>query len=257
MILVLDIGNTNVTIGVFDGEKLLFVSRLATDRSRMEDQYVLELRDILNLYGMSPKEIGGAAISSVVPCLNTAYINAVKRLTGAEIVCAGPDVKTGITISAANRNTIGADIITGCAAAAHMYDGPFIVLDMGTATTFMLVDENKKLVGGAIAPGVGISLDALVGHAAKLTAIDLKAPPQIIGRNTAECMSSGIVNGTAYMIDGMCDHMEEELGRKCYTVATGGLSGEIIKHCSRDIDYCGTLVLDGLRIIYDMNASEG
>lgn len=253
MILVLDIGNTNVTIGAYDGKKLLFVSRLATDRSRMEDQYMLELRDILNIYGLPPQEISGVAISSVVPCVNTAYINAVKRLTGAKIICAGPNVKTGITVNPANVHTIGADLITGCAAAAQMYDGPFIVLDMGTATTFMLVDENKNLIGGAIAPGVGISLDALVGHAARLTSIDLKAPAQVIGRNTAECMASGIVNGTSYMIDGMCDHIEEELGRKCCVIATGGLSHDIIKQCSRDIDYCGTLILDGLRIIYEMN----
>ena len=233
MILVLDIGNTNVTMGVYDGEKLLFVSRLATDRSHMEDQYMLDLRDILNIYGLSPDRIDGAAVSSVVPCVSTAYINAVRRLTGARVVCAGPDVKTGITVNPANRATIGADLITGCAAAARMYDGPYIVLDMGTATTFMLVNENKELVGGAIAPGVGVSFDALVGRAAKLTAIDLEVPSQVIGRTTAECMSSGIINGTAYMIDGMCDHIEEEFGCKCCVVATGGLSKNIVGQCSR------------------------
>lgn len=253
MILVLDIGNTNITLGVYDEEKLLFVSRMETSCSRMEDQYAIELRDILNIYGISLKDIKGAIISSVVPAVTQSFEYAVRRLTGIKAICVGESTKTGITIDSPSHESVGADLIAGCAAAAKMYDGPSIILDMGTATTFMVIDEDKRLLGGAIAPGVGISFNALVGRTAQLPSIRLEAPAQVIGENTIECMRSGVINGTSYMIDGMCDHIEEELGRKCNVVATGGLSHDIIEQCDRDIDYCGTLVLEGLRIIYEMN----
>ncbi|MCI1965441.1 MAG: type III pantothenate kinase [Oscillospiraceae bacterium] len=252
MILVLDIGNTNITLGVYQEDKLLFVSRMATDRMRMEDQYAIELREILDIHGVSFQQIEGTAISSVVPSVNLSLKRAIRRLTGADPVCVGPKTKTGIQIDI-NSEVVGADLIVGCAAAAQLFGGPCIIIDMGTATTFVVLDENRRMLGGAIAPGVGISLDALTNRTAQLPSVSLEAPAHFIGGNTAESMRSGLINGTACMIDGMCAHMERELGKKCSTVATGGLSKEIIEQCERKIIYSDTLLLQGLRMIYEKN----
>ncbi|MVB10393.1 Type III pantothenate kinase [Caprobacter fermentans] len=253
MILVLDIGNTNITLGVYEGTKLLFVSRMATDRMRMEDQYAIELKEILDIHGVSFRQIEGTAISSVVPSVNLYLKRAIRRLTGTEPFCVGPETKTDIFIDLNNSEAVGADLIVGCVAAAELFQGPCIILDMGTATTFVVLDENRRMLGGAIAPGVGISLDALTNRTAQLPSVSLEAPKHFIGGSTAECMRSGLINGTACMIDGMCAHMEKELGKKCRIVATGGLSKEVIQQCERDIVYCDTLLLEGLRILYEKN----
>ncbi len=253
MILVLDIGNTNITLGVYRGKDLLFVSRMATDRMRMEDQYAIELREILSLYGVSLGEIEGAAVSSVVPIVNRSVVSAVRKLTGADPVCVGPKTKTNIKIDIKNSEIVGADLLVGCVAAAEMFDGPCIILDMGTATTFVVLDEEKRMLGGAIAPGVGISLDALTGRTAQLPSVSLEAPEHVVGNSTTECMRSGLITGTACMIDGMCSRMEQELGKKCSVVATGGLAKEIIQQCERKIVLSDTLLLEGLRLIYETN----
>ncbi|MFU0832693.1 MAG: Type III pantothenate kinase [Oscillospiraceae bacterium] len=257
MILVLDIGNTNITLGVYEGKKLLFVSRMATDRMRMEDQYAIELKEILDIHGVSCQQIEGSAISSVVPTVNSYLKRAIRRLTGTEPICVGPKTKTGIKIDlSCGTETVGADLIVGCVAAAELFDGPCIIIDMGTATTFVVLDEDRRMLGGAIAPGVGISLDALTNRTAQLPSVSLEAPEHYIGGSTAECMRSGLINGTACMIDGMCSHMEKELGKKCNVVATGGLAKEIVSQCERDIVFCDTLLLEGLRIIYDLNKQQ-
>lgn len=253
MILVLDIGNTNITLGVYRGKELLFVSRMATDRMRMEDQYAIELREILLLYGISTRDIDGVAISSVVPLVNRFVVHAVRKLTNAQIVCVGPKTKTGISFNLINSEIVGADLIVGCVAAAEMFPGPCIILDMGTATTFVVLDENRRMLGGAIAPGVGISLDALTSRTAQLPSVSLEVPEHTIGNSTVECMQSGLICGSACMIDGMCDRMEQELGKKCSVVATGGLAKEIIQQCRREIIHCDTLLLEGLRLIYEQN----
>lgn len=253
MILVLDIGNTNITVGVYQDKKLLFVSRMATDRMRMEDQYAIELREILSIYGVSMQEIEGAAVSSVVPSVNQSLVRAIRKLTNVDPVCVGPKTKTGIKIDIINSEIVGADLLVGCVAAAEMFEGPCIILDMGTATTFVVLDEDRRMLGGAIAPGVGISLDALTSRTAQLPSVSLEAPEHVIGNSTTECMRSGLITGTACMIDGMCSRMEQELGKKCSVVATGGLAGEIISQCERNIIHCDTLLLEGLRLIYEMN----
>ncbi len=256
MILVLDIGNTNITVGVYRGKELLLVSRMATDRMRLEDQYAIELREILALYGIGLDEIDGAAVSSVVPPVNRALVRAIRRLTGVRPVCVGPKTKTGIKIDSRNAELVGADLIVGCVAAAEMFDGPCIVLDMGTATTLMVLDEDRRLLGGAIAPGVGISLDALTGRTAQLPSVSLEAPEHVIGGSTTECMRSGLIAGAACMIDGMCSRMEQELGKKCSVVATGGLAREVVQMCERSIVHCDTLLLEGLRLIYEWNKPQ-
>ena len=148
MILVLDIGNTNITLGVYDEKKLVFVSRMATDRMRMEDQYAIELREILSLYGISLHQIEGSAVSSVVPSVNRSLVNAIRKLTGVEPVCVGPKTKTGIRVDIKNSEIVGADLLVGCVAAANMFDGPVIILDMGTATTFVVIEDVMSLVLG-------------------------------------------------------------------------------------------------------------
>jgi type III pantothenate kinase len=253
MILVLDIGNTNITLGVYRGKELLFVSRMATDQRRMEDQYAIELREILSLYGISLSEIEGAAVSSVVPSVNRSLVRAIRKLTGVEPICVGPKTKTGIKVDVKNSEIVGADLLVGCVAAAEMFDGPVIILDMGTATTFVVLDDDRRMLGGAIAPGVGISLDALTGRTAQLPSVSLEAPEHVIGDSTAECMRSGLITGAACMIDGLCSRMERELGKKCSVVATGGLAKEIIQQCERSIVHCDTLLLEGLRLIYEAN----
>ncbi len=256
MILVLDIGNTNITLGVYRGKELLLVSRMATDRMRMEDQYAIELREILSLHGVSISDIDGVAVSSVVPSVNRSLVRAIRRLTGVTPVCVGPKTKTGIRIDSKNAELVGADLIVGCVAAAEMFEGPCIIIDMGTATTLVVLDEDRTLLGGAIAPGVGISLDALTSRTAQLPSVSLDPPSHVIGRSTSECMRSGLILGAACMIDGLCGRMEQELGKKCSVVATGGLSREIIQHCERSIVHCDTLLLEGLRIIYERNCRK-
>jgi type III pantothenate kinase len=253
MILALDIGNTNITIGVYNDKELLFVSRMATDSSRMEDQYAIELRDILDIYGVSLKNIEGAVISSVVPQVTTFIVRAIKRLTKVDPICVSPNTKMNIQIKIERPELTGADLIVGCVAAAGMFHGPTIILDMGTATTLTVLDGDKNMLGGCIFPGVGISMDALTRRTAQLPSISLDAPKYAIGRNTIECMRSGIILGTACMIDGMVESMEAELGQKCHIVATGGLSKEIVAHCKRNVHFCDTLLLEGLRIIYEDN----
>ncbi len=253
MILALDIGNTNITIGVYDDKKLLFVSRMATDASRMEDQYAIELRDILDIYGVSLQEIEGAVISSVVPPLTTFIVRAIQRLSKVNPICVGSDTKTDIKIKIQRPEATGADLLVGCVAASKMYDGACIILDMGTATTFVVLDKDKNMLGGAIVPGVGISMDALTRRTAQLPSISLEPPKRVIGDNTVDCMRSGILLGTACLIDGMIERIEAELGEKCHVVATGGLSKEIVPLCQRSIHFCDTLLLEGLRIIYEGN----
>ncbi len=253
MILALDIGNTNITIGVYEGKRLRFVSRMATDRARMEDQYAIELRDILDIYGVKISDVEGSIISSVVPPLTTYIVRAVTRLTGTKPICVGPGTKTDLRICLPNPESLGADLIVGCVAAIEMYGCPCIILDMGTATTISVLDEEKNMLGGCIIPGVGISLDALTNRTAQLPSISLEAPEHVIGNNTVDSMRSGIIYGTASMIEGMCNRIEEELGTVCRVVATGGLAKEFIEHCSREIVYSDNLLLEGLRILYEKN----
>lgn len=253
MILALDIGNTNITIGCYDGAHLLFISRMASDPSRMEDQYAIELRDILDINGVRAKEIEGSIVSSVVPPLTTAIKRAVVKITGTRPLLVGPGIKTGLDIRIDNPATLGADFVAECVAALDRYPCPSIVIDMGTATTFAVLDANRSMLGGCILPGVRVSLDALCSRTAQLPQISLEAPRRVIGTNTTDCMAAGLVLGSASMIDGLCSRMEQELGMECTVVATGGLAGVIVPHCLRKVILDENLLLDGLRMLYERN----
>ncbi len=253
MILTIDIGNTNTTVGAFDGNKIIFVSRLATDPRRMEDQYALELNSIFSLYHVSKSDFTGAIIGSVVPPLTPSITNAIKKLMGITPLIVGPGIKTGLNIRIDNPAQLGADLAAGAVAAATMYPLPCIVFDLGTATKASVIDSDGAMIGGVIAPGVRISLDALATRTAQLPQVDLEAPQKVIGTNTIDCMKSGAVFGTAAMIDGLCKRIEEQLGEKATVVATGGYLHEIAKHCKREIIQNDILVLQGLQIIYERN----
>ena len=254
MLLTVDIGNTNITLGVFKGDELQFTSRLATDRKRTGDQYAVELLNVFKLYNADISEFSGAIISSVVPEVTDALKAAVICVTNREPLIINSDIGSGLKVINNIKGQIGADIATVAVAAINKYPLPCFVLDLGTATKIILVDETGMFVGCTISPGVGISLYALASRASMLPTINLETPNSSIGTNTIDCMKSGIVFGTASMLDGLTERMEKDFGKKVVaTIATGGHSREIVENCSRDIIYDENLILDGLRLIYDNN----
>lgn len=253
MLLTLDVGNTNITIGAYDGDKLLFVSRMATDLSRMEDQYAIELLDIIRLHGARQEAVAGAIISSVVPRLTVYISKAIRLVFGIEALVVSSKLVPDLQVKGGTLDAVGADLIVGCVAAKTLYSCPNIVIDMGTATTLFVMDKDSYVLGGCILPGVGISLDALTNRAAQLSSVSMDAPENVIGKTTAACIQSGIVYGTASMIDGLCARIQEELGYPCKIIATGGLAKTIIENCKSDIVFSDTLLLDGLKIIYEQN----
>ena len=254
MILVIDIGNTNAVIGAFEGDKKLFLSRIATDRSKMSDEYAVTIKSILTLFGVDEKKIEGVIISSVVPPLSRAFKNAVKRIDeNLKVMTVGPGIKTGLNIKIDNPAQLGADLVCVSVAAQEKYPLPSLVIDMGTATTFSAIDRNRNFLGGSIIPGVRIGLEALVGRTAQLQQISLDGDVEVIGKNTTDCKKSGIVLGAACMIDGLVQRYKEILGEDLTVVITGGISGDILPHCKQNIIQDQDLLIDGLRLIYEKN----
>ena len=253
MLLTVDIGNTNVTLGAYDSNILAFTARLATDPRLTDDQYAVDIKNLFNLYGIETADIEDCIIASVVPAVGKSVSNAVSKLCHIVPLMLGPGVKTGLNIKIDNPAQLGADLAAGAVGALENYTMPCVVIDMGTASTVTVLDKNGTLLGGAIAAGVCLTLKALTENTAQLPAIPIEAPRSVIGRNTVECMQSGLVFGTAAMIDGMLGMIAEELGETPTVVATGGLSKEIIAHCKNDIIYNENLLLEGLRAIYEKN----
>ena len=253
MILTIDMGNTNIVLGGFDDEKLRFISRISTNAKKTDAEYATKLKSILSLYGVDESEVSGAAISSVVPILTQTMANAIKIVFKVKAVIVGPGIKTGINLLADNPAQVGADLICACVAAAKLYTPPVLIIDMGTATKFMLVDESKSFTGVSIMPGVEISLKALTGGAAQLPQISLVPPKKLLGTNTIDCMRSGIIYGNAAMLDGMIDRIGDEVKSELTIVATGGLSRSIIPYCRHDVILDDDLILKGLLIIYNKN----
>ncbi len=254
MLLAVDIGNTNITLGLFDEEVLLFTARLATDAKRTADQYAIDIKDILYLRGCRYETIEDAVICSVVPSVGKAVSNAISMLCHIVPLNLGPGVKTGLNIKIDNPAQLGADLVAGAVGALHEYTMPCVIIDMGTATTVTVLDESGAFLGGVIAAGVNLTLKALTENTSQLPSISIESPGKVIGTNTADCMRSGLVFGTAAMLDGIIDRIEDQLSKIVTVVATGGLSKEIIQHCERNIIYNENLLLDGLRIIYQKNS---
>lgn len=253
MILAVDIGNTNIVIGCIEQEKVYFVERVSTNISNTELEYVVAFKTLLDLYKIEMKKITGCIIASVVPPLNNIVKTAMEKLLHISPLLVGPGVKTGLNILMDNPAQVGSDLIVNAVAALQYYGAPILIIDMGTATTISVVDEKKNYIGGMILPGVKVSLESLVNRTSQLPRISLDAPKKLIGKNTIDCMKSGIIMGQAACMDGMIERIWEEMGCEATVVATGGLAGRIIPHCRKKIIYDNELTLKGLDIIYRKN----
>ncbi len=253
MLLAIDIGNSNITLGAYDNDVLCFTARLATAHGTTSDQYAVEIKNILELHGLNAARIEDCIISSVVPAVGGAVCNAVSLLCNIVPLELGPGVKTGLNIKIDNPAQLGADLVAGAVGAIGEYTLPCVVIDMGTASTISVIDRNGSYLGGVISAGVRLTLKALCENTSLLPSIEISAPKSVIGSNTVDCMKSGLIFGTAAMIDGLLDKITDELGEIPTVVATGGLSKEIITHCKSEIIYNANLLLDGLREIYEKN----
>ena len=253
MLLAIDIGNTNLVIGGIRDDQLLFKARIATDRLRTSDQYGVEIKNMIEAFGHSISEIDDCIISSVVPPVFNSVKTGVIKVIGKQPMVVGPGVKTGLNIHMDVPSQVGSDRIVIAVAALAEYSAPLILMDLGTATTIEVVEPDNVYMGGIIFPGVRVSLDALTSRTAQLPGISLDQPKNVIGKNTVDCMRSGMMYGTAAMLDGLIDRIEEELGHPSTLIATGGLAQFITPLCKHQIILEKNLLLKGLNLIYKKN----
>lgn len=256
MILAIDIGNSNITIGGVDDEKIIFEARMATDSIKTSDQYSVELKNLLELFQVPLADIDGCIVASVVPPVSNSFYTAIRKVLGIQPMVVGPGIKTGLNILVDNPSQVGSDLIVAAVAALRIAKPPMAIVDMGTATTITVIDANGAFIGGSICTGVKISMEALTTRTAQLPAISLEQPRRVIGRNTVECMQSGLMVGTAAMLDGLVDRMEEELGMPLQVIATGGIARFVIPMCRREVIYERNLLLRGLAILYKNNVKR-
>ena len=254
MILAVDIGNTNIVLGILDGDTLINECRLSTAVNDSAEEYAIKLNSILEICKINPEDIEGSVISSVVPPLIRTVSKAIMLITGKKSIVIGPGVKTGLNIKTNNPAELGADMVAG--AGIEKYPCPQIIFDLGTATTASVIDKNGCFIGCSILCGVKTALNALASGTAQLPQIDIVAPKNAICTNTIDCMRSGTVYGTAAMIDGLVKRFEKELGQEATVIITGGLGGVIAKYCETKAIVDKNLVIDGLRLIYDKNTQE-
>lgn len=255
MILAIDIGNTNIMLGGFLQEALSFVARLSTDQRKTEDELAVQIIQALDLYGVDRDCIDGVVIASVVPPLNLAMRKAIRLLFGIDPIFVGPGIKSGISIRCDMPSSVGADLIATSVAVRYLFQLPALIIDMGTATKFSLVNEKGEFVGTSISPGVMMGLNALSDKTAQLPKISLERPHRVIEKNTADCMRSGVLFGNAALIDGMIDRISAEFGSELNVYATGGMAEHIIPLCKHLIEVDEYLALKGLNILYQKNKS--
>ena len=253
MILALDIGNTNIVIGCIDKTKTYFIERLSTVRTKTELKYAVDIKTVLDIYHMDKTQIEGCIISSVVPQITNVAKRAAEKILERKVMVLGPGIKTGLNILMDHPASTGADLVADAVAGIAEYPVPLVVIDMGTATTASVIDENRNYIGGLILPGVRVALDALTARASQLSGISIEPPKRVVGKNTIECMKSGVLYSNAGAIDGIVDHIEEELGQPVTVVATGGLAKKIVPFCRRNVILDEDLLLKGLLIIYEKN----
>ena len=249
----IDIGNTNIVIGGIRNGAIAFEARIATDRLKTSDQYGAEIKSMLGLFEVKPRDVEDCIISSVVPPVFNSVRTGVMKVIGKPPMVVGPGLKTGLNIQMDSPSQVGSDRIVIAVAALAEYEPPLTLLDLGTATTIEVVGKGSAYLGGCIIPGVRVSLEALTSRTAQLPGISLDRPKRVIGKNTVDCMRSGIMYGTAAMLDGMLDRVEEELGCTTTVVATGGMAQFIVPLCRREIRLEKDLLLKGLNIIYQKN----
>ncbi len=253
MLLAIDVGNTNVTLGLYEGDKLNPHWRLATDHNRMPDEYGLQLLGLLQNAGKSTKDLTGISLASVVPQLTTRVVQACREYLKQEPLVIDTGIKTGIKIRYEDPKAVGADRVCDAVATLKLYGGPACIVDFGTATTFNALTKDGEYLGGAITAGINLAADALFTHTAKLQRIDLQRPPSVIGRNTVHAMQSGLLFGYVSMVEGMVARFRSELGSDMKVVATGGLA-ETVAQETKVIDVIAPwLTLDGLRILWELN----
>ena len=251
MILAVDIGNSNIVIGIIKGDEILFIERFSTNRTKTELELAIDIKNILDICDIKADAFDGSIISSVVPEITNVMKLSVKKIIKKDPVIVGSNSNTGLVIDLDNPTEIGSDRVADAVCAISKYEPPMIIIDMGTATTFSVVDKDKRFIGGMILPGVKISLDALTARASKLGGISLEEPKSIIGKNTVDCMRSGLLYGNAASIDGIIDLIKREIDGDPTIIATGGMSGVIVTRCKNKIIHDENLLLKGLKIIYD------
>jgi type III pantothenate kinase len=253
MLLTIDVGNTNTVLGVFRGEELIAHWRLTTARMQTVDEYGVLTRNLFTLKELDPKEVRGVIISSVVPPMNWTLAEMSKLYFQQRAMFVEAGVKTGMPVLVDNPLEVGADRIVNGVAAFHKYGGPCIVVDFGTAITFDAISEKGEYLGGVIAPGLGISSEALFARASKLPRVEIKDPGKVIGTNTVTHMQAGLYYGAVDMVDGMLTRIKAELGVKAKVIATGGQAKMVAKASKHIEEIDDFLTLDGLRIIWDKN----
>ena len=253
MILAIDIGNTNIVLGCADDNEILFRERLSTNQTETSLEYAVRIKAALDINKIAPESISGAIISSVVPSVTGTVKAAIEKLISVKVLTVGPGIKTGLSIVIDNPAQLGSDLVVDAVAGINEYPVPQIIIDMGTATTYSVIDKNRSFIGGLIATGMAASAEALSSKTAQLPKIAFEKPKKIINSNTVECMKSGIMYSNACAIDGIIERIEEELGEKCTVVATGGLSSVVVPLCKREIIIDDDLMLKGLVLIYSRN----
>lgn len=253
MILAIDIGNSNIVIGCIDGNDILFTERISTNPLATDLEYASTIRTALVMYDIDKSRIDGAIISSVVPSVTGTLKRAVEKFSGIKAKIVGPGIKTGLSIAIDNPAQLGSDLVVDAVAGINYYPLPLIIIDMGTATTLSVIDESGSYLGGLIVPGLAVSHDSLISRTSQLPKVAFECPRRLIGKNTVECLKSGLLYGGASQIDGLIDRINDDLGKKCTVVATGGLAGIVIPLCKSKIIIDDALLLKGLNIIYNKN----
>ena len=253
MILAIDIGNTNINIGCINDGIITFVFALSTNHAKTSDEYAIDIKSILDFHSMNFTKVSGAIISCVVPPLVTVFKTALKMLAGVDALVVGAGVKTGMNILIDDPAQLGGDMVAAAVGALASYEPPLIIIDMGTATKMCVLDSKGNFIGGAIMPGLSLSMNALSAGTSQLPYVPIEAPAKCISTNTIDCMKSGAVFGTAAMIDGMISRFEGELGTNSNAIITGGLAELVHKWCKQKIIYDPNAILRGLEAIYQRN----
>jgi len=253
MLLTIDVGNTNLTLGLYPGKEIGPHWRLATDHQRMPDEYGLQFLGLLEHAGLTPAELSGICLASVVPPLTQRVVQACNQYLQQEPFLVDAGIKTGIRIRYEDPRAVGADRVADAVAVFHQYGGPACVIDFGTATSFNAITKTGDYLGGAITAGINLAAEALFQHTAKLPSIDIQRPPSVIGRNSVHAMQSGLLFGYVAMVEGMVTRFRQELGEDMKVIATGGLAEIVAKETEVIQIISPWLTLDGLRMLWDMN----
>lgn len=253
MILAIDVGNTNIVIGGLDGDGVYFTARISTDKSKTAIDYASKIKNILEIYAIDRSQIEGGILSTVVPALATVLTEAVEKLLGVHLILVNSGMDLGVKIMMDNPKSVGADLLVDAAAVIAEYPQPSLFFDMGTATTVSAIDKDGNYIGGMIIAGVELSLEALSNGTAQLPHISMEAPEKMLGKNTIDCMKSGVIYGNAAMVDGIIERAEEEMGGPLTVIATGGIAKKVVPYCKKNVICDDNLTLKGLWLLYQKN----